>query len=228
MKKIIFLIISSTNEEIYLRMKAISEECYKKIKSEYNIEYFFVECRNQDEELTLVNNTIYIKGEENWDMIIVKTHKALLYINNNYNYDFIIRTNLSTFWNIKNVYQHISTLDETNIATGRVEYWDRTFMLGTHIILSRDICLKLCEFELVGEPDDVIISQFLLKFTELKQLPENHRRYPLEDNEHSIIPDDVTNILCFRVKSTINRLQIDTNLFKTLAKKIYNIDCDNL
>lgn len=228
MKRVIFLISSSTNLEIYSRMKAISEECFKKIKTEYDIQYFFVECRHQDEELTLVNNTIYVKGEENWEMVIVKTHKALMYINKNYDYDFLIRTNLSTFWNIKNLYEFIPTLEQTNIAMGSVYYWDRIFIVGTHLILSKDICLKLCEFELVGEPEDVIISQFLLKFTELKQLPDNHNRYPLEDNEQSVIPDDVTNIMCFRVKSTVNRLEIDTNLFKQLAKKIYNLDCENL
>jgi hypothetical protein len=224
MKKIIFLIISSSNLEIYSVMKNITSQCLNKAKCQYNIEYFFVESVDLDTDLMIKNDTIYVNCKESLETILEKTHKALIYINNNYDYDIIIRTNISSFWNIKNLYELVEDLDENNIAMGYVLYWDRVFIYGTGIIMSRDLCEKVCECNLIGEPDDVLLSQHLLRYGPLKHLPDNHQMYRLESNENSIIPDDISNILYFRIKSSENRFENDSRLFKALAKKIYDID----
>jgi hypothetical protein len=69
------------------------------------IKYFFIEMKNTlDCEICEIDNYIYTKGEETFiPGIYIKTMKTIKYINEKYDYDFIVRTNLSTFWNLNNL-----------------------------------------------------------------------------------------------------------------------------
>ena len=205
-------------------MREVTRLCLNKMKSEYPLQHFFLEHHEQDDDLQIIDDVIKIKGEETLQTAIQKTHKALKYINEHYDYDILVRTNLSSFWNIKQLYQIIEPLEKTNIATGIILFdW---FMTGTGIIISKDVSIKL--YNTISydsrHNEDVAISDTLKSFINLQPLSHDNWLIPTEDTP---LPDDLSNILYFRVKSAGERLY-DGNLFKTLAKKIYNIDCENL
>lgn len=136
----------------------------------------------------------------------------------------MIRTNLSSFWNIPHLCNDIlPTLNRTNVATG-IGVWNQ-FISGTGVIVSNDVCKRICQQELSGDQDDVVLSRVLSTITTLQFLPES-KMYYLIHGANNVIPDDVSSILYFRVKSSINpdERHYDETAFRYLLKKIYDID----
>ena len=223
MKSVIFLIIASHDLPVYKFMRDIANTYFKKMESIYNLKHFYVEFKNIEESVKLIGDTIYVSGvEERIENAIIKTQRALKYINETYEYDIVIRTNLSTFWNIPYLYELIDSFDTTNIATGcYIDKCGFSYITGTGIILSKDVAIRLCEYELNGEPEDIYISCYLKKFISIQFL-SNNKWCLLMDGPNNKIPDDIGKILHFRIKS--NDRIYDIYTFIILAKRIYDID----
>jgi hypothetical protein len=229
MKNIILLIIASEDNKCYNEMKYIINSYCKLYKDSHNLKYFFIQLNESIPDSILVKeNNIYVRGKESLiPGILKKTIESLNYINNNYDYDIVIRTNLSSFYNLDNLYRLIDTkiFDNNNIAIGYRPF--NTFISGTSIILSKINALKLCDYTLYKDVynnnrnDDVIISDILKRIgIPLISLPTNYHELIMNDNNQQV-PDDISNILFFRVKS-LNRMY-DVDVFKQLYKRIYNL-----
>jgi len=227
--KIIFLIISSNNEPVYTQMKELSPKYYNLYSNE--IKYFFIENRqNNNNEVIEDNNFLYINGTESFiPGIYNKTIKAIEYINNKYSYDYIIRTNLSTFWHMENLFKLLNIKPKERFAAG---YAFQGFISGTGIIMSRDVGnIVTSNYNSAYIGDDLAISQTiqshginLYDITEYKwgflippndNLPSNCRYLNIDDNNFS-------DILNFRIKNGGDR-SIDIYYFNVLLQKLYCI-----
>jgi hypothetical protein len=198
------------------------------MKLEYSLEYFFVELTDSiEDDLSHQNDTIYVKGTESIiPGIFIKTTKAYEYINQNYDYEYIIRTNLSSFWNIPRLFHVINDFQPNQFAGGIFLF---NFVIsGTGIFLSKDSCIQLIErmnqcFH-IYEHDDVLITKLIQEKYPIHNLTENSW-IQLYSNENNVIPQNFDNVLYFRIKSP-NRTY-DEIAFKTLLKNMYNIDYPN-
>ena len=125
------------------------------------IDYYFITYdENLTEEFKLINDTLFIKGTETYMGILEKTIKSLRYFINIKEYDFIVRTNISTAFNYKLLYNYVNELPRNNIYIGgllfKLRHLDSKngitkdnmtkyllnglwFFQGTCIILSRDV-----------------------------------------------------------------------------------------
>lgn len=73
-----------------------------------------------------------------WDSVLHKTMSAFNYALNHTNFDFIVRTAPSSFWNPRILRQKISELNIENCAYGTVRYHFNTpFIEGSNLILDR-------------------------------------------------------------------------------------------
>lgn len=234
----IFLIISSHDNPIYEDFRNLHRTYLKNYRP--LLKYFFVEFRNNQKEIVIEENDyIYIKGEESINPgMILKTCKAFEYVNNTYNYEFIIRTNLSTVFHIPNLLEYLYIIPNTN-SCGGFNY--RSFITGTGIFLSRDVANQIVEhflgYDITKFNEDIIISGLLNK---LKTPYYNCKQFykwcliideETEDyGEYFWVPtngqfkdfDFPENILQFRIKNTLDR-HVDILYFKLLLKKIYDI-----
>ena len=230
---IIFLIISSKNKSYYQEMKALTSMYMRKYS--YNINFFFVESDpNIKPQMEIIGNDIFIKDKETCTPgIFIKTIKALKYINDNYNYDYLIRTNSSSFFNIENTLKYLSNLPKEKYAIGftlNIPKYGGNFLHGTSIIITKDISYYLYQnynkFNL-NIPDDVLISIILKsKNIKLNMLHESSQiQFLINDKYDESLPKllEDTNILYYRVKNNKNR-DIDIKYFKFLLKKIYNVE----
>lgn len=226
--KIIFLIISSSNDESYINMKKMHQE-YLKL---YNgrIKYFFVESiPDMEVEIKEVDDHIFIKDTESIiPGIYNKTIQSMNHISQKYPYDFMIRTNLSSFWNLPNILNLLETKPTSGYAGG---YNVQGFITGTGIILSPDIVELLCNNTLaIHMHDDVLISHILSNhniplnnITEYKWGFMIPRICELASNCRftEINEDNYDDILYFRLKNECR--QTDVKYFKILQNKIYNL-----
>jgi hypothetical protein len=223
MKNIILLIISSNDVNVYNDFKILSRLYHKKMKDIYkdNYNYFFVELKDMPNDIEIQEDTIYIKGTESIiPGIFYKTTKAMNYIANNYDFDLLIRTNLSSFWNIPYVFNYFENYSTTNLVTGVA---CSNFITGTGIILSKNVVEKISLIEDNSHiHDDVLLSNYLNVMYETQRLPSNLMYY-LVDGENNVFPTDINNIMYYRIKSQGGRYY-DISAFKKLLEMIYNIN----
>jgi hypothetical protein len=206
------------------------------------IDYYFITYdKNLTEEFKLINDTLFIKGCETLLNILDKTIKALKYFINIKEYDFIIRTNISTAFNYKLLYDYLNEIPKNNIYIGGNLYklvWldprsgvttdniekyllkDLFFFQGTCIILSSDVAKFILDNSnnLVHEiVDDVSIGLFIKT-----HLPNAYLKYTNMPKMSRILKDrkiyDINSVL-YRHK-TYNDNEDITNMINTF--KIIN------
>jgi hypothetical protein len=224
---IIFLIISGSDDKvclkdlsIYKSMLELSTLYYEKMREKYNFNYFFCEFNNDiSETICQKDHFIYIKGKEEFHKIYEKTVRSIDFINKNYTYDFLVRTNISSFWNIDNLFKISNQLPSVGCLAG--VYMFNHFISGTGIILSRDVCEYLLTFPIGYFSDDVLISDNLKRKYSIYRLDDSVMYFSICDKIN--IPDNIDNILYFRIKN--NNRVLDIEIFKILLRKIYNINC---
>ena len=144
--KIIFLILDSDGDEIYNYNRYIWKQY---MNSSKDIKCFFVKYKKDIENEIKYNeeeNRIYIKGEEEYscEKILGKTIKGAEFIHENYKYDFLIRTNLSTFWVFRSILRFLNKdFGSKYIIDGLFaipnDCPNTTFISGTGIIIPSDL-----------------------------------------------------------------------------------------
>jgi hypothetical protein len=223
MVKIVILIISSFDIPEYVEMKRLSHTYYSLFSDE--IRFFYIESRDQEEESLEEGNTLFLKGSESVTPgIYLKTMKALQHIQSKYEYDFVLRTNLSSFFNVPHVIRYLQDKPLQHFAGGYPVFW---FTSGTCIFFSRDVGELLTQDIRYGDAthDDVLISRLL----DEKQIPRQGLepfdvKYYLnsycKENVQNLSEDEVNLFLFYRCKSEYR--QNDILHFQDLLQRIYH------
>jgi hypothetical protein len=219
---------------------------YQKVyldKFKNDIKFFYIEYKKDiNEDVVEIDDFIFIKGNEDPMIpnLLNKNIIAINYINKKYNFDFILRTNLSSIWNISKLLSLYNEIPKSNFFGGYVIF--NSFISGTGIFISKDLIEKLLKINTnyFNVLDDVAISTHMknqgIKMTDFNILTnykmnyqilnENetdinahtHKNNNLEINDTTYIDD----ILYFRVKN--NTIDRDLLVTKKIIKKIYNIE----
>lgn len=230
--KLIILIISSNNIDAYIEMKKLTDIYMRLYKDE--IKYFFIEFDQElQQSIKETENTLYFKGiESTIPGIFQKTIYAMEYININYDYEFVVKTNLSSFFHIENLLKYLSSIPKENFAGGFDCFG--AFITGTGIFLSRDASNKLVDigkYHLNSDAfDDVLITQLLRAYSiPIYYIGNEYKWTHFTDDklsENNPYNEDIEypdNTLYFRIKYGPDR-NIDIMYFKLLLKRIYGIE----
>ena len=139
--KIIILIIASDEQPVYIQMQNIWK---KYMNLNPNILSYFIKFKNMNNPIEIIeiddlNNTIWVNGNESYiPGILDKTIKVIKFLLKTQTFDFIYRTNLSSFLNLDRLYNYIIKNNHINYAGPR----DPTFISGSGFFLS----LKACNY----------------------------------------------------------------------------------
>ncbi len=112
-------------------------------------------------------DALVFKTVSGWGELLPVTFSALSYLLKNDDFDFVVRTNVSSYWNVPKLIKHI---EENQInctyagVLGSVEDESKviSYASGAGIVISRDVAIKLVEnyqkidFDLI---DDVAIGK---------------------------------------------------------------------
>ncbi len=247
---VIFLIIDSDNLPIY----KFNREVWKSyMNSNPSIKCYFVKYSNIQENYRVCENTntIYLKGEEIFDgkHIFNKTILACKIINELFDYDYLIRTNISTFWNFTKLIEILKPRQKNKYFFGWLlnDPYNNKFISGTGIIIPKNITNKLITLSnqsnwiesISNIPsdqfnDDVQISKLLLdNDTEIKDVGRFGKYLiKFEESDFDSIDKifdkpDLLEYVCYRVKSISNREIYDSYVLTKLLSMIYNINISN-
>ncbi len=236
--KLIFLILDSDNEPVYDYNRHIWRQY---MNTNPDILCMFIKYDNKlpnDVKYVQELNTLYIKGEEKYECkaIYMKTLCALKYIDANFNYKYVIRTNLSSFWIFGELLEYLDQRQYGKYLMG----WlvnnktdcDNPFISGTGIIIPKNVVPLIFNHT---EPkycmDDIEISEFYRsRKIEIICARRKLHNFVCKFEFNSITNIDLKlkeiknlKIVYFRVKSTDNREINDKYCLDQLLKTYYNI-----
>ena len=213
--KVIFLIISKKNDRYNYYIKDLLSKFFDLYSG--NVKYFFIENRNsQDEELIECDHHIYINNSENdqlfmngdqsfYPSVYKNTIKALKHIETNYDYDYVIKTNINIFWNMDKILKYLDCIPSQNYSGG---YLKNGIISSDCIIMSKDVGeFVSSNYASIRIADNYIISN-VIKAAGIQ----------LTDLENYIVQNS----------EELDRLytnhQSDIKYIITLLKNIYNIE----
>jgi hypothetical protein len=217
---IIILIIASDCSDKYIEMQNIWRRYMNNHK---NIKTFFIKSINNLDKNILIDydqNIIYIKNIETFiPGILDKTIKSIDFCINNFEFDYIYRTNLSSFLDLNKMYNFFNNnhFDYGGIIGNS---YGINFASGCGFILSKDACKYLVENNNLLDYnilDDVSIGKLLNK----KYIINFIKRFDITGLEDNYFLYD-SDIFHFRCKYNDNH-SITINIMNKLYENIYNI-----
>ena len=112
-------------------------------------------------------DTLIINSSHGWESILSNTLTGFQW-SLRHKFDFVIRTNVSSYWNIQNLLDLLYGFPDVNLYAGHeLNTLETKFIAGDGIILSRNlvelICSRISEVD-AGVIDDVAIGRFLQKY----------------------------------------------------------------
>lgn len=127
-----------------------------------NITYYFIQMKpDLSLDFEVNDDIIYVKGEESMMNILHKTVVSMKYILKNHSFDFMLRTNISTLVNIKELSSFLEMVPQKGYyGSGNFQqlWWEAMsdgpfdesllgtwFSQGTSILFSPDLVQDICE-----------------------------------------------------------------------------------
>jgi hypothetical protein len=164
--KVLILIIASDNLAVYAKLQELWK---KQFGSHPKIDCKFVKSHpDLQAEYELTDDTIYVKCKE--DLHYGITYKSLIAMKAlGSEYDYIIRSNLSSFYIFDRLYEQLLKLPRENCYAGFMGgHEDIKFVSGCGFVISKDIvCFLIDHLEEVWDPqvkhDDVCFGKFIFK-----------------------------------------------------------------
>ena len=227
-------------------MKQISQKYYSLYPDK--LKHFYIEFKPDiDQDVVEIGDHIYIKGEElGIHNIYEKCVKAIEYVNHNYEYEFMLRTNISSFMHLPNIFDFLETMPTHSFGGGFADpsspAYPYPWIAGTGIFMSKDVAQIIANDKRYDHPnarwDDVFITQVMIEnginiTNVVKELfldrhdNDSSRKYScLSLITGHYIEDfafDPKHTLYFRVRNDDNREDVDIKYQLYLLKLIYGI-----
>lgn len=227
--KIINLVLFN-HTDIYDKMYELTRNFYKK----QEIKTIYYAFRQQEQEQELVDDILYINGIERIGPgTIDKTTKAIQFVKKNYNFDYIIRTNISTLVNFKILKNLLGSIDygsgivyklmwiDPPMGIIDTRYHGIDFASGTCIILSNK-AVDLIDYSKINYTvaDDVSLGLF---FKSVGIKPVQLLEYFYDPVDNPLIKYDISKIAIYRNRCDRNENKhLDRNIDVENIKKIIN------
>jgi hypothetical protein len=237
------ILVIATNDTQYFKNCRKIWKAYKDLNK--NIKVFFVYgklCESLEDK----DSSDIIFEEIVDDLILPTVPKNLLAMNHIYNtctYDYLIRTNLSTFWDFKNIELLLEQCPKEKCYTGGHDLspfliqgvspimLTKPLYSGVCMVFTPDVVLNMLQnvkkFNFIL-PDDISIGLYLSD-CELNTVTIRQKTYFEGYNllENNIVYDITKAIenrsIYYRVKNVVNRELTDLIIYKNLLALIYRV-----
>ena len=174
----ILMIVICNNSDIYDKIiinywfNIINYISKNKLENKIKIYLVFGKGSNTQKFKDIKKNIFIASCEENFKNILKKTVISIRHFSKIYNYKYLIRSNISSFWIIDNLLALTNELPDKNIYAGPVsQRWEkRTWMFyisGCGIIMSKDVVQKIIDANIdnpsFNTADDIVIKKRLIQ-----------------------------------------------------------------
>ena len=189
-------------------------------KTLVNLHHLFLKCREDITEPQIIEDTLYVNGKESYiPGVLIKTIKAFNYLNDSY--DYIFRTNLSSFLILDKFEKFLETINQDNVYA--VNGLDKgiKFPSGAGFLISKKILKLLNKENILNDNDifrlgdDLIIGKYLQKLNiNIIPIP----RYDIKENDDLNISENI-----FHIRNKISgKRYLEIEIHKKLIAKYYS------
>jgi hypothetical protein len=181
--KVLVLIIANDEKEYYLEEQKIWRS-YMHLDREHIEAYFIKGSPDLEQPYLIVGDEIWSKTPENYYPGII--NKTILSLEAMFprldEFDYVLRTNLSSFYYFPKLLEFLTTLPSTKCYSANIGNWHGPFGSGAGFIISTDLAKILIKHKWVLQdntsfPDDVLIGQFFLKYN-IRIIPAPRLDFP--------------------------------------------------
>ena len=234
--KILIAVISSHNEDIYKILNNTIRSTWGHNIDRFNgnvkiIYYYGKPCLDNNGTI-LLNDRLYCNHLETFQNIGYKTIDSFQFFIENYEFDYIIRTNESSYIYIERMLEYMVNKPTQKYASGTILYHEPfPFLAGSCYVLSRDVVELIVNNKQSWNHnyiDDVALGQFLIDFN--IQIIDNNSKVDVFsmcneniDSVQSVIKELEYNIWHFRCKCAVNRNN-DILFMNTIHNLIYDVN----
>ncbi len=113
----VMLVLASNENQIVTNSRRVWKR-YMNLDPKIKVFFVYGELHTELELYDETSDLIFPQIPESYPVLIHKTIEAMKYIHSKYTYDFFIRTNLSTFWDFKNLHKHLDILPKDRCYSG--------------------------------------------------------------------------------------------------------------
>lgn len=167
------LVISSDTFPVYAHHREVWKTY---MKSHPEVDCYFIRYNLLTFVPTVTEDTLTLRGRERYDSIFKKTVEAMEYFLSRRLYDYVVRTNLSSVWDVPNLLTYLATAPRERYYAGQRtthEASGLSFASGAGFILSSDVARLLLTYQQRGrslqELDDVAVAAVLASVGVLPQ-----------------------------------------------------------
>lgn len=226
--RVIILVLTCLNRGFEVMDNCVRETWGRALKQRGVDVYYMYSCLNAQADYQIIEgtNTILCKGVEEYHTIYSKTLKAFKAIQGK-NFDYVLRTNSSSFIHFDNLLKYLSTAPSNNFYSGALIPYHTSnlgleFITGSGYILSKDLLLKVIQNETHWEPqypDDVGLGKLL---KELNVVPTPKAWLKVSDIPGENINEKIEDAFHLRCKIE-TRYDIETQCYmmQELTRLIY-------
>ena len=173
----------------------------------------------------IVDDKLYIDVEDTFQNIGYKTLKMFDYINKNYSYDYIFRTNLSSYIVQDKLLEYLDDKPVDKFFNAVIGYHPNgiKFASGAGYIISKDIVETILEIKNLWDHnfmDDVALGKLILENTDIQLTSANRIDY---DDVSQVREYNDPKIYHFRCKTH----KIDRNNDVAIFKRLHSIYYDS-
>lgn len=157
--KLLILIISDDSQPVYAEHRKV----HRSYMATYpGVTYAFITCDPTASVPALDGDILKIPGHEGYSQITRKTIEAIRWFGPE-NYDFLLRTNLSSLWILPRLMASLETFPTQRLYAGFVGLCEGvTYVSGAGILISPDVAELLCRHShetcAASDVDDIAIG----------------------------------------------------------------------
>lgn len=231
------LVLASDNHPLYNNARRVWKK-YMYLDPTIKVYFVYGQLRGPLEDFDPLTDLVYPDIIESYPVLIEKTIRAMEHIDSEVTYDYFIRTNLSTFWDFKNLHIHLNELPVFGCYSGDGPLPGYTkygwYLSGTDTIVTPEMIKSMIQ-------NKNLIDYCMIEDAAMGKFFHGHLRAPMLPNricffediisidENQKINDRITHAIQtnkdhYRVKTQKNnRAEIDLHIYNHLLKRIYNI-----
>lgn len=218
----LLLSIPSIKQTPFLELEQTCEETWLDINNSL-IDYIIYYGSSEEK---LENKELYLKckdglNDKKQNNITKKTIKMFEFALKNYNFEFMFRTNLSSYVDLNFFLEYIDKIESRNCYMGYIGYHEKiAFASGAGILLSRDMVELLVNKQSMIDKDLIDDLAFAKLFHDSNIFPKPLPRFtfPMHDRQDEQLLDQIkqSKHFHFRVKSNDSTRKIDCKRLKLI------------
>lgn len=199
-------------------------------KNHSNIKIFLIFGKDTkiDDLEELKDNIIITPYDETYRNILEKTLYCFDLCLQKYDFDFLFRTNLSSFIVLNNFINIINNIPKNNYAGGVINNGGKfNFICGAGMLFSKDVIKNLIDNrkDIINEVvDDVDLGKYMfnkIPYTSLPRYDIIHYFYLLSNNKLINILKDILTYNFYHIRLKNYNREVDIQIAKFLTENIY-------